>query len=69
MRRKNLEADMRYTIIADVLQSADVVIVPYFDMRQLVKTTQRRSRSVMRDLNHSLFRSRLITSVEKQGKV
>lgn len=75
-RKKNLVQELHHKTIADITRRADVVMLPYFDTQNMMRhgadgqrRRPRKSNRAMRDLNHSLFRQRLITTVETQGKV
>ena len=63
--------ELHYKVIQYLVCNYDVIVMPYFDTQQMLKQKKlsKKSKQAMSDLNFSLFRDRLISKVESQGKV
>lgn len=70
-KKRFLVDELHYKIIQYLTCNYDVIIMPYFDTEQMMKQKKlsKKSKQAMADLNFSLFRQRLVSKVESQGKI
>lgn len=70
-KKKCLIDELHYKTIQYLTSNYDVILMPYFDTQRMIKQKKlsKKSKQAMSDLNFSLFRDRLVSKVESQGKI